>query len=95
MDVTFRAQGQDPRLQPECEDEEEEEEIPVTQWLWELLWEDKVNRYQIFNCGKAVFLFGLTVWAMRRFPNFQDPEKLDEQVINYMKSQQQLLGPGM
>lgn len=75
----------------EIDGEEGEEEITVTQWLVEQLWKDKQRRYQLWNVGKVVFLFGLTVWLMRRFPHYQDPEKLDPKVVDYMEMQQRML----
>jgi hypothetical protein len=79
----------------EYDEEEDEEEITLTQWVVEQVWKDKRTRYQLWNCGKVVFLFGVTVWAMRRFPHFQDPEKLDQKVMDYMDHQQRLMMGGL
>ncbi len=74
----------------ETEETEEEEEITVFQWLLEQLWKDKKQRQQLWNVGKAVCLFGATVWAMRTFPHFQDPESFDQNLINFMENQQRM-----
>jgi hypothetical protein len=79
----------------EYDGDEDEEEITLTQYLVETLWKDKRTRYQLWNCGKVVVLFGVTVWAMRRFPHFQDPERLDHKVMEYMDYQQRLAMGGM
>merc|ERR1711941_109336 len=72
----------------EYDEDEDEEEITLSQYLVELVWKDKRTRYQLWNCGKVIVLFGVTVWAMRRFPHFQDPERLDQKVVEYMDHQQ-------
>jgi len=72
-------------------DEDEEEEITLAQWLQEQL-QDKRTIHQLWTCGKTIFLFGATIWLMRKFPHFGDPEKIDNSILNFMEHQHRLLG---
>jgi hypothetical protein len=54
--------------------DDEDEEISIREWLVEEVWNDPALTRSVWNVGKVAFLFGLSVWAFRRFPSFMDPE---------------------